>query len=122
MVKQGKGRPKPFRQITIGTKAQFAEHLRRNMTPAEKRIWPDLRYRGFLSQQIIRGYIPDFVHPQRRIVIEIDGSIHNYLKDRDSQKDDRLCACGYRVLRFTNRQVFGEMGKVLACVDGALHG
>lgn len=110
----------PVKHISIKNKAEFAEHLRRNMTPAEKRLWFDLKPRGFLPQQIIRGYIPDFVHSQKKLIIEVDGSVHDYLKDRDAQKDDRLSASGYKVLRFTNRQVFFEGKSVLAKVDAML--
>lgn len=120
IAKREKKRTRPGKQVVIHTKAEFAEHLRRNLTPAEKRLWMDLKLRGLLAQQIIRGYIPDFVHPQKKIVVEVDGSIHNYRKDQDSQKDDRLVSAGYRVLRFTNRQVFYEIQSVLARIDREL--
>jgi leucyl-tRNA synthetase len=120
VVGRGKGRPKPYRSIHLQTKAEFAQHLRRNMTPAEKRLWLDLKPRGFLAQQIIRGYIPDFVHLQKKIVIEVDGSIHNYRKDQDARKDDQLSAAGYQVLRFTNRKVFYQINSVLALIDAVL--
>lgn len=120
VVGRGKQRPKPYRSIFIQTKAEFAQHLRKNMTLAEKRLWLDLKPRGFLAQQIIRGYIPDFVHLQKKIVVEVDGSIHNYRKDQDARKDDQLSAAGYRVLRFTNRQVFYEINSILASIDAVL--
>jgi very-short-patch-repair endonuclease len=109
-----------YKKIRIKTKAEFAEHLRRNMTPAEKRLWLDLKLIGFLAQQIIRGYIPDFVHPEKKILVEVDGSIHAIRKDQDSQKDDQLSAAGYRVLRFTNSQVLNENRSVLAAIRSAL--
>lgn len=107
----------PVKHVSIKNKAEYADHLRQNMTPAEKRLWFDLKPRGFLPQQIIRGYIPDFVHTKKKLIIEVDGSIHDTLQDRDAQKDDRLKASGYKVMRFTNQQVFFEGKFVLSAID-----
>ena len=61
-------------------------------------------------------YKADIALPQRRLVIEIDGSTHNSAQAKviDAKKDHILSLMGWRVLRVTNRQVDREFEKTLA--------
>ncbi len=68
-------------QIVSPEKLKRAKELRRNMTPAERRIWKHLRANQldgwhFRRQQIIDGFIVDFYCHKAKLVIEIDGPIH----------------------------------------------
>jgi very-short-patch-repair endonuclease len=56
----------------------FSQHLRKNMTDAEKMLWLRLRRkqlkgRQFYRQKIIGKYIVDFYCPKANLVIEVDG-------------------------------------------------
>lgn len=62
-------------------KLQRAKELRREMTPAEKLLWQEVRAKKlgvrFRRQQIIQGFIVDFYCHKAALVVEVDGDIHN---------------------------------------------
>src|SRR5688500_17970966 len=59
----------------------FARTMRNVPTPAEQRLWEQLRNRGtgakFRRQHAIEGFIVDFVCIEHKLIIELDGSIHD---------------------------------------------
>ncbi len=97
-----------------------AERLRLNMTVAEKHLWNFLNknqiqgYR-FKSQHPISQFIVDFYCHKARLVIELDGGIHNELKikERDENREYELKQLGLEVIRFTNEEVLTNMQYVL---------
>ena len=102
----------------------YAQKLRREMTPEEKRLWYQ-----FLNQlpcrakrqQIIRTFIVDFYIPSAGIIIEIDGSQH-YEQDaqiRDQERDAALERLGLMVLRYSNSDINQRFRDV--CMDILLH-
>ena len=95
-----------------------AKTLRTHMTDAEARLWYQLRAHRFMGlkfkrQKPIGRYIVDFVCLEQFLVIELDGGQHMEQAGRDRERDEYLCERGYRVLRFWNHQVLGEMEAVL---------
>jgi very-short-patch-repair endonuclease len=79
-------------------------------------MWEELRYWRyskvrFRRQAVLRGYIADFYCPKARLVVEIDGPIHDPWKDRI--RDGHLAKVGLRVIRFTNAQVLTNLPQVL---------
>ncbi|MDO8649206.1 MAG: DUF559 domain-containing protein [Candidatus Peregrinibacteria bacterium] len=93
-----------------GDKLRFARKLRRRLTPHEEKLWAALRGRSFFHikfrrQFPIGRYIADFVSLQHRLVIEIDGSIHDDRQDVDLLREEYLRDHGYRILRFTNNDI-----------------
>jgi len=79
-------------------------------------MWEELRYWRyakvrFRRQAVLRGYIADFYCPKARLVVEIDGPIHDPWKDRI--RDGHLAKAGLRVIRFTNAQVLTNLPQVL---------
>ena len=62
-------------------KLQLAKELRREMTPAEKILWQEVRAKKlgvhFRRQQIIAGFIVDFYCHKGVLVVEVDGDIHD---------------------------------------------
>ena len=97
-----------------------ARHLRRRQTVAEKELWQKLRagrFHGlkFRRQAPIDPYIVDFYCSEKRLVIEIDGSVH--FEDQQAKKDRKRTAFlqdkGLRVVRFTNTQVRENIDWVL---------
>jgi very-short-patch-repair endonuclease len=98
-----------------------AKMLRREMTPAESRLWHRLhanRLDGyhFRRQQIIDGYIVDFYCHAVGLVVEVDGSIHLEQEAYDQERDAHLRALGLTVLRFYNSDVEREIDAVLEAI------
>ena len=77
--------------------------------------------RKFIRQAPIGRYICDFVCRERRIVIEVDGGQHSDSAD-DVVRDRYLTAEGYRVLRFWNNDVLGNLDGVLITIQNELRG
>ncbi len=92
-----------------------AEYLRKNMTHEEKIVWAYLSNNQmgfkFRRQHPIWMYIADFYCHELKLVIEIDGSIHNLndVKMNDVIRENDLVDFGITVLRFTNQTVRSEM-------------
>ena len=91
---------------------EFARHLRRRMTPAERVLWSRVRNRrlgGYKirRQAIVLGYFPDFYCAECKLIIEVDGEIHlnAEVAQRDAHREAILRANGYNIIRFTNPQV-----------------
>ncbi|SRR6266446_2249204 len=51
-----------------------------------------------------------------RLVVEIDGPIHTKHLDKDEERDHELALLGYTTIRFTNREVKKELGRVLETI------
>jgi len=100
-------------------KLERARELRREMTPAEKILWQELRGNKlgvhFRRQQVIAGFIVDFYCHQVDLVIEVDGSVHeaDEQKEKDTERDKVLSGMGIRVLRFRNEDVIKNLSGVL---------
>src|SRR4030042_2686628 len=98
----------------------LSQHLRKNMTDAENRLWLKLRRKQlkgypFYSQKVIGKYIVDFYCPKANLMIELDGGQH-YAEpgqEKDRARDDVLREMGIKVLRFSDRDVFENMGGVM---------
>lgn len=89
---------------------QRARELRRPPTPAEHNLWQYLSGRQasgykFRRQHPIGHFIVDFYCAAAKLVIEIDGEIHMEQVEYDQARTDWLESQGYRVIRFTNREV-----------------
>jgi len=96
---------------------QAARRLRREMTDAERRLWQALRAHrfreiGFRRQAPLGPYIADFVCHALKLVIEVDGGQHSG-SESDAARDDWMAREGYRVLRFWNNDVLGNLEGVL---------
>jgi very-short-patch-repair endonuclease len=105
----------------------LSQHIRTNMTDAEKRLWSKLRrkqLRGhqFYRQKIIGKYIVDFYCPKANLVIELDGGQHysEIGSAKDRTRDDALIRMGITVLRFSDRDVFenieGVTERIWSCL------
>ncbi|WP_096353916.1 endonuclease domain-containing protein [Variibacter gotjawalensis] len=100
-----------------------ARRLRRDMTAAERKLWQHLRRRPdahFRRQATLGSYFADFACHTHRLVIELDGGQHATQVARDGLRDAYMSAHGYRVLRFWNNEVSGNLDGVLAVIAAAL--
>ncbi len=97
-----------------------ARALRKNMTPAEARLWLSLRALRphglhFRRQHPCRGYILDFVCVDRLVIVEVDGASHQN-EDRarkDRVRDAVLSREGFLTLRYPNEAVRDDLGAVV---------
>jgi very-short-patch-repair endonuclease len=109
----------PVNNIVIGQKVsraleERARELRKNMTPAEKMLWGQLRHNRlnglqFRRQQIINPYIVDFYCHTQALVVEVDGDIHDLQQDYDVERSNYLIARGFRMLRVSNEDVLQNL-------------
>jgi very-short-patch-repair endonuclease len=103
---------------------EVVRDLRRNETPAERRLWQILRNRRlsslkFRRQFPIRGFIADFCCHERRLIVELDGSVHAEQPERDEERAQVLEAFGYKILRFSNGQIWRDPESVLTAIQDA---
>ena len=98
----------------------LSQHLRKDKTDAENRLWLKLRRKElkgytFYRQKIIGKYIVDFYCPKANLVIELDGGQHysEIGQAKDRIRDDALREMGIKVLRFSDRDVFENIGGVM---------
>ncbi|AHW59627.1 histidinol dehydrogenase/leucyl-tRNA synthetase/ATP-dependent DNA helicase RecG [Draconibacterium orientale] len=93
------------------------KQLKDEMTKAENMLWEKLRNKQlgvkFRRQHIIDFYIPDFVALSIKLIIEVDGKIHQLKKGEDEERTKRLAVIGYKVIRFTNEEVENDIEKVV---------
>ncbi len=105
---------------------QRARTLRAEMTPQERKLWGKLRELNrmlglhFRRQAPIGPFIADFADLERRLVIEVDCGGHG--GPRDAARDEWLVAQGFRVLRFWNLEVSGNIEGVMQVIFDALDG
>jgi very-short-patch-repair endonuclease len=90
---------------------KLARRLRRNPSATERLLWERLRQRKleglkFRRQMPLGTYVVDFVCLRHRLVVEADGPFHDPL--RDAERDAWLTGQGFRVLRFSNREIQGS--------------
>lgn len=102
-----------------------AKQMRANPAPAERKMWLALRANRFENQQftrqtIIAPYIVDFASKADRLIIEIDGDTHPVEDRYDARRTEFLESLGYRVLRFGNNDVMGNLEGVLGMLSTAL--
>jgi cyclase len=105
-----------------------AHALRYNMTQAETVLWGYLKGNQlgakFRRQHPIGIYIADFYCHQHKLIIELDGSIHNLpnIIQNDIERQVNLELDGLKLLRFTNEQVFNNLNKVLEDINTQIKG
>ncbi|MDA9563988.1 endonuclease domain-containing protein [Flavobacteriales bacterium] len=94
--------------------------LRKRATPAEALLWSKLRGRRldglkFRRQHSIGKYIVDFYCPKKKLVVELDGKIHESLAAMkyDFKRQNEIELEGIKVIRFTNQQIFDQTKMVL---------
>jgi very-short-patch-repair endonuclease len=113
--------PQRKRWRTTAQIAQRAQDLRKEMTTAEKRLWSCVRHDQLNGlrirrQHAIDRFIVDFYHAPSKMVIEIDGDVHAEPAQQahDAARDAWFIEHGYRVLRFSNDDIFRRLDGVLA--------
>jgi very-short-patch-repair endonuclease len=97
-----------------------AIRLRKESTPAERKLWSRIRNDQlgvtFRRQHAIGNYIPDFCSPKTKLIIELDGSQHLEQKDYDEERTKYLESFGYKVIRLWNNDVMKNMDGVILTI------
>jgi len=103
-----------------------ARELRQKMTEEELVLWEKLRNRKFFNLKFQRQYpviyevvnnepryfIADYYCAEKKVILEIDGKIHDFRKQRDNKRDEILRSMNYHVLRIKNEE-FGNVEVVM---------
>jgi very-short-patch-repair endonuclease len=105
---------------------EFARRMRAEPTDAERVLWLRLRHdiklvgSHFRRQAAIGPFIVDFASRKAKLVIELDGGQHDWQQAADVSRTQLIEAAGYRVLRFWNNDVLGNLEGVLNEIQSAL--
>ncbi len=106
---------------------ELCRDLRRNSTSSENILWENLRNRKLSGRKFYRQYpiiyntsnelhyffIADFYCHEKKMVIEVDGKIHDFQKDYDEGRTAIMEQLGIRVIRFGNEELSDDLIKVL---------
>jgi very-short-patch-repair endonuclease len=97
---------------------ETARMLRKNQTESEKVFWQLTRNRGLFGKRILRQhpirflyfgrkrfFVADFYCPDKRLVIELDGKIHEFQKEHDELRTYIIQQLGYQVVRVANQEI-----------------
>ena len=102
-----------------------AKEMRNNPTEAEKILWLNLKSKAldfkFRQQHLIDDYIVDFVCLSKKLVIEVDGEIHNSQQEADAERTKVLNKKGFKVIRFNNKEILNNIDSVLNIIKHELH-
>jgi very-short-patch-repair endonuclease len=101
----------------------FRRQLRARATTAEAMLWRALQRRRldgrkFCRQHGIGPYVVDFCCPAERLVVELDGSVHDdpLRHEYDTERQRRIESLGYQLIRFENRAVIETPEVVLEAI------
>jgi very-short-patch-repair endonuclease len=105
----------------------LSKELRKNQTPAEKIFWKHVQNKRFYGYKFLRQhplfyeywgskryFIADFYCSELRLIVEIDGGIHEKQQDYDRTRSEIIeTQREYKVIRFKNNQVLKNINIVL---------
>lgn len=102
-----------------------AREFRTQPTKSEGRLWGALRNRQlygakFRRQQAMGPFVVDFFCAERRVIVEVDGPIHDTQREHDEERQYMLESCGYRVVRVSAHAVETDLSGVLLTIATAL--
>jgi len=104
---------------------KLCRELRKNMTESEKALWESLRNNKlgykfrrqhplvFQTEGVSNFFITDFVCIEKKLIIEVDGKIHEKQMEQDKNREFILTVLGFRVIRFSNEKVCNEISDVI---------
>jgi adenine-specific DNA-methyltransferase len=100
---------------------EIARQFRKEATESEKILWQALRGKKldglkFRRQQPIGMFVVDFYNSNYRLVIEVDGPIHDFQKHADQERRAILEMLGLNILRIKAEQVEKNLNAVLEMI------
>ncbi|PCJ23080.1 MAG: ATP-dependent DNA helicase RecG [Flavobacteriales bacterium] len=103
------------------------EDRKSRVTDAEKALWSRLRTKQlgmkFRREHIIDQFIVDFLCIQKSLIVEVDGKYHlkQGQQEADEMRTQILEDLGFKVIRFTNEEVIGDIDSVVVKIEKALN-
>ena len=96
----------------------IAREMRSKPTEAENTLWQQLRRHNlngfkFRRQHNIERFIVDFYCAKAKLVIEVDGPIHQYKAEEDAVRQEYLESHNLKVLRFSNEDILNNVDEVI---------
>jgi very-short-patch-repair endonuclease len=100
----------------------LAKQMRNGPTAAEAALWDALRANKldglrFRRQHPVGQFVLDFCCPALRLVVEVDGGVHEHQAEQDANRDEWLRAYGYTTLRVRNEEVTSDLTSVLSRIS-----
>jgi very-short-patch-repair endonuclease len=112
---------------------QVCRDLRRRQTKAEKIFWEAVRRKAFFGKKFYRQYaifhdylgketffVADFYCHSEKLVVELDGKIHDYTKHHDAMRTELINSNGIRVIRYKNEEVENNIEDVMRRLEREL--
>jgi len=108
---------------------KITRKLRNNQTDAEKELWRYLRYTKpgvkfrrqfpviYVNDDKKSFFVADFICLEKKLIIEVDGEIHEKQKESDDARDLILKNLGYNVIRIKNEDIFRNLNLVLEIIN-----
>ena len=110
---------------------RLSRQLRNNMTEAEKILWQRLKNRQLRGLRFLRQkpivykqiemkkffFIVDFICYEKKIIIEVDGGIHNTQKSYDMERDKTLALMGFKIVRIKNEEVINDIKSTIRKIE-----
>jgi very-short-patch-repair endonuclease len=120
------------KEMHAGAKSElfrYAREMRKNPTESEKLLWEILRkFRNsgfiFRRQHPIDIFIADFYCHKLKLIVEVDGEVHenNDARQYDDGRSAELEKYGLNIIRFTNDQVLNETNTVTSQIQNYIDG
>jgi very-short-patch-repair endonuclease len=103
----------------------LAHSMRLNPTSAEAKLWQTLKGKSlngfkFRRQHPLFSYIVDFYCSQAKLIIEVDGPIHDHQIPRDQSRDAFFKQQGCKILRFKNKDIYLNLDSVKSKIEHLL--
>jgi very-short-patch-repair endonuclease len=100
---------------------EVARQFRKEPTPSERILWQALRGRKldgvkFRRQQPIGPFVVDFYNSDYRLIIEVDGPIHNYQVEADKARQEMLEILGFTILHLKAEMVEMNLGAAMTLI------
>lgn len=105
---------------------RHAQDLRKRPTPAEAVLWNAVRNRQlhglkFRRQVPVGRFIVDFLCTHPRLIIELDGPIHDYKMVEDAERTEAMIEDhNIPVLRLKNEEILGDLPQALRKIEKML--
>jgi very-short-patch-repair endonuclease len=103
---------------------KIARELRNNSTLSEVLLWNEIKKKSlgyeFHRQVPINEFIVDFYCPELLLVIEIDGSTHDYNFENDNLRQTKLEELGIKIVRYSDIEVKKSMNEVLRSLENRI--
>jgi very-short-patch-repair endonuclease len=102
-----------------------ARQLRQEQTASEALLWEQLRDRRlagykFRRQHPLGRFVVDFYCAEKRLIVELDGPVHDRQHERDATREAALRSQGYQLIRFTNAAINSDLAGVCQRISETL--